>query len=199
MTFSTSNFDSVTPLQSGAFFIPAFALIVESSRIGFAWAYLKVEPALLRLLRRDDPMVLNDLGASLAAGAGFALMSAVVTHGRMVGESWRQEVRYSEHCDQMSLSSLAAGQAALGFPLHLALSVLAFDGVRRIWGMGSGGAPQGDTFSGWVRIAGVFTLHLGTSLVSLLNSAGGGACIASLPIQAVVVIGSVCAAAWVVS
>jgi len=132
-------------------------LLQELCRGAYLRLYLKAEHA---LAKQDEvhPPPLNDLLSSVAAGLGFGVMSSVVMYGSLLATSVSEAVLYSNKCSEMSLFALSGrvpvcwvccgghpdGRLLFGVVvplpavssllftfLHILLSVLLLDGLRR--------------------------------------------------------------------
>jgi len=92
-----------------------------------------------------------------------------------MAQSWQAAALFTPGCDALTVYELAAAQSLLLSLLQMACTVQVLEHARK---------------RNWVSLAGVYALRLGFSAASLNNSSEDSqdACLASIPVQAVVVL-----------
>lgn len=127
--------------------------------------------------KSETVLPLNDMTTSLAAGAGWSFMHAVIMLGTVLVEaSGTTGAVYSEACPSVPLVFLTAIVTCLFSILDVAMMCMTF-GARR----------TGDTKGVWLAAG----LHLAASCTTLFNQSGMsvfGGCKISLPMLCCVVI-----------
>ncbi len=122
---------------------------------------------------------------SAAMGTGFGVMQAVVQFGGIMAQSWQSAALYTPGCEALTIYELAAAQSLLLSLLQMACTVQILERMRK---------------GGWVSLAGLYVLRAAFSAASLANSTSEShdTCVASIPVQSVIVLGVVAWTAFMV-
>lgn len=215
-----------SPAQSTHGFIAAVGVISqESLRVLMVWAYMRSERTADRMVKPGGAKLFNDLAAAIAmgkerpqvcgqpglrdsgrayatpgffAGLGFGAMHTLMAYGALLSLAGGDEAFYLPACPQLSAFVSSAVVALLYNILHIALTVLALDALRRTlrwWQLVPGAVHL--AFSLIVRVpvppfprrwgcaapASYSPASLPGRLQTLLNESAAlpGACIAVLP------------------
>lgn len=154
------------------------------------------------------PALLHDLSASLACGAGYAAMHALMAYGALLGTAATVDAAfYWDACPSLSAYVISAVTACLASVLHMALQVVATDAWRALAAQrakraaaGAPAASHGLTGAlggrGPLLAALPAVLHVCFSQATLLSSSP--ACVAVLPVLAAITAAAVGAAVWAV-
>ena len=120
-----------------------------------------------------------------AIGTGYGVMQAVVQFGGILAQSWQTAALFTPGCEALTVYELAAAQSLLLSLLQMACTVQILEHARK---------------RSWASLVGVYALRLAFSAASLANSntSSTDSCIASIPVQAVVVLALVAWTAYLV-
>jgi len=165
-------------------------LLQELGRYLFLEAYRVGDEKILELVGdgvHKSPFL--DFSSAIAVGVGFGLMSTLLMYGGVLEASLAPGDYFTESCPKVSGFVISAMLALLFQVMHLALTIIALDAVRR-----RKKAPM----DALVRLLLVVGIHMAASLLSLINSDVDYGCKVGLPLQAIVVLCSVGAAVIIV-
>lgn len=167
--------------------VPSGVVIQEIVRWMFFVGYRRAENAISRALdktgdedtiegRKNTPM--NDLSSSISAGVGYGLMQGIILFGSVLENGFGNGTYFTPSCSSMSIFTLMAFTVCFVSIMQVCWMVLAFDGYRR---------------SSAARVIPLFLFHLGSSLITVLNSQKGF-CEIALGLQGVLMVVSIYAA-----
>lgn len=157
----------------------------EVARWGFLELYDRGDRRVHKLVEGSSKSPFTDFSSAISAGFGFGLVYALIMYGGVLGASTEPGDYFTEACPKVSGFIVSAMLALLYQVLHIALSILMLDAVRR---------QQSERYGFFFRLISIMLMHLAVSLLSLLNTdADMGGCKSGITLMTVAVV-LICAA-----
>mmetsp|Transcript_13972 Transcript_13972/g.16233 ORF Transcript_13972/g.16233 Transcript_13972/m.16233 type:complete len:245 (-) Transcript_13972:1501-2235(-) len=162
MLYSFDGFGDVIPLV-----ILVSVAFEEGIRYWFTRVYMWTEKSIIEKTGQEKSPY-SDWTSALSAGVGIGIMYTLIIHGGVISAAFDEIPSgdfFSDSCPELSLYWTSALNALLFQILHLSLSVLCFDTVRR-----SGAADAPKIPIGNCNFLVILMLHLVASFSTTINT-----------------------------
>jgi Aph-1 protein len=158
-------------------------IIEEAARYGMILLYVRTEDQADKLKRGNSPKLFNDCAGAISMGVGYGLMQTVMMYGGIIASSVGEAAFYLPTCSQFSVYTLSAVNALYYNILNITFTIILLDGYRR---------------QRKLNLVFPVILHLAFGYISLSNNSVNNGCVASISVNAILVLISVAWAVYIV-